>query len=202
MEQLPNSILHRLADRLPIADQRALRWLDPRFGGLVGGDWAMPLLHRLARLLTHLEERRDNMDLEGACLQIQLHHTAPDRAPLGAIYISCRDAFDDSLLPTGQFSVLTGFTLPYLEESGDRRHMLGTVDRLVHLERGPWSIELGVRAVHPAQQALHIIPNISDPTTIASFSPIRIAYYLPPLYASEWRYSSDPPGRRVRPRLE
>ena len=55
---LANSDVARLADRLSIRDQQRLAHLDRRFGAHVETDRAMPLLHRVSRLMSspHLRD--------------------------------------------------------------------------------------------------------------------------------------------------
>ena len=159
-----------------------MRWIDARFGNLADGDWAMPLLHRVAKILTHLEERRNDPDLKQSRLELDIFQTANSHGgPLGIIEISCRDDVG-VLLPTGQFSVLAQSPgpVPWLEEIGDRDFILATVDRFVHLAKGVWAIELSVSSSRHG----HVI-----------------ASYPPPLYESVYRYSDGLPERRLRARL-
>ena len=143
IQSLPAGIVQRLANHLPITNQRAMRPLDSRFGELAATDWAVPLLHRVSRLMEHLENRRNH---RRTVTSITLTHTV-DGEELGYFVINCRNIDDGVILPNRQFSMLArGLTSSryYIEENGDRDRVLSVLDQHVHQIRGVWEIKLDV----------------------------------------------------------
>ena len=173
---LPGSIVHRLANHLSIADQRAMRRLDPRFGELADTDWAVPLLHRVSRLMEHVQASAAGYDWEQS---IQV------RAGGNCFHITFE--VDDAGNPIpGLFNIfidtftLGGASLPV--ESGTRDTVLTLLDLHVHQYPGPWRIIL---------------------TADVDGSDAVLSTYLPPLFQRQVQHHNLAlRPRRVRPRLQ
>ena len=170
---LPASIVHRLANHLSVADQRAMRRLDPRFGELADTDWALPLLHRVSRLMEHLARNPAPRHWEDV---ISLRREDPVDGHRSKMVIRRRGDSRFRLLvnPYGFIST---------ESRGSRDTILTALDQHLHQSPRGWKLNLEVA-------------DADGHTTVVSA-------YRPPHYRRQPRpHELALPPRRVRPRLE
>ena len=156
--------------------------LNERFGDLAATDWALPLLHRVSRLMEHLESERDHHGKAGL---IMLKNTNVHGWEMARVIINCRSVDDGVLLPPGQFAMMASdpSSWDFTIEGNDYRDMvLSVLDQYVHGFRGDWEIKL-------------INEDIEGPS-------INIATFSPPTYARQvQRHEADLPPRPLRRRL-